>query len=820
MRSNFYVKTIVLVLSVLSVAVVNGQDKSSRKQGGGDRVLPAIGQITGVVIDSVTGNPIEYSTVALYRKKNNELITGTVSDKHGKFFIEKLAPGMYNVKVSFMGYVDKTISGIRVSPKDPIVSVKKIRLSTTSEKLDEVVIDGSAPRVDFQIDKKVINVSKQLTTLSGSAVDVLENIPSVNVDIEGNVSLRGSSGFTVLIDGRPSVLDANDALQQIPATTIDNVEIITNPSAKFDPDGTAGIINIITKKNKLQGFSGVVNLNVGLDEKYGGDILLNYKKRKVNVYFGVDYNLRNHPGDVYSERRTYSGDTTFFTVMSGSNDRKRETWGLKAGMDYSFSANDVIGISARYGDRGMTGNSVSQYDEWIEPGEEHNLYTSIENSDRGGTFYAVNADYQHKFAKKGHEVKVEFSYDKRNFDENSINELVDSTGVVVDGKRNVESGPGKRFRAKIDYTYPINNTSKIEAGGQFRYGNPIDDTELWTLDTTTDEYVLQPEYTNTTDYVRNIQAFYGIYAGEWGNFGYQGGLRAEYTYRDVKSETVDQSYSIDRWDLFPSLHVSYQLPKDHQLMASYTRRIQRSRGWYLEPFITWVDAFNVRQGNPELLPEYIDSYEFGYLKNFNKKNMFSAEAYYRVTNNKVEHIKSVYEENIIMTSPQNVGSDYSLGVEFLLSIGVTKWWDVDLMGNYYNYIVEGELEGDDFSNEKNTWSSRFNNTFILKKKTKIQINSQYNGPSVTAQGETEGFYMVNAAVRHEFFDRKLSAVLQVRDIFATAKRESTSSGQYFWNYSEYTRKAPYVMLSLSYKFNNYRPDRKQKQSQSDDMEEL
>ena len=257
-------------------------------------------------------------------------------------------------------------------------------------------------------------------------------------------------------------------------------------------------------------------------------------------------------------------------------------------------------------------------------------------------------------------------------------------------------------------------------------------------------------------------------------------------------------------------------------MASYARRIQRSRGWYLEPFITWVDAFNVRQGNPDLLPEYIDSYELGYLKKIGKSNMISLESYYRITDNKVERVRSVYQENVMISNPENVGKDYSLGLEFMFSSNLFKWWEIDLMGDFHKYKVEGILYELYFSNTSNNWSSRFNNTFIISKNTKFQINSMYNGPSARAQGESAGYYMVNAAVRQSFLDRKLSLVLQVRDIFSSAKHEFTSEGPDFYNYSEYRREAPIVTLTMSYRFNNYKPDRKSRSNGGDDgeMEEL
>jgi hypothetical protein len=502
--------------------------------------------------------------------------------------------------------------------------------------------------------------------------------------------------------------------------------------------------------------------------------------------------------------------------MSGTSSRKRTTWGFRTGMDFNIGQNNIIGVGFRFGNREMNKTTNSKYDEWMVPGETHNLYENNDQFNMKGYFYSVTANYQHKFKEKGHELKFEFSYDNRDFEGNSINELTDELGETVEGKKNLEDGPSSRIRAKADYTLPIGKNNKLEAGIQTRFSKREDNTVLYVLNLTTKDYIIQPEFSNRINYNRNIHAVYTTYAGEQGNFGYQAGLRAEYTYRNIVSNNDSKSTNINRWDLFPTIHLSYQLPKDHQLMTSYTRRIQRSRRWYLEPFITWVDAFNVRQGNPALLPEYIDSFEIGYLKKIKNSNMVSIEGYYRVTNNKVETVRSVYEENVMLRTPENVGKDYSLGVELMFSFKPTKWWDIDLMGDFYNYKVEGILYDNDFSNTSNNWSSRFNNTFVIKKSTKIQINSMYNGASVTAQGETAGYYMVNAAVKQDFLDKKLSAVLQVRDIFSSAKHEFTSSGPDFYNYSEYNRVSPTVMLTVSYRFNNYRPDKKTRLNGGDD----
>jgi hypothetical protein len=299
-----------------------------------------------------------------------------------------------------------------------------------------------------------------------------------------------------------------------------------------------------------------------------------------------------------------------------------------------------------------------------------------------------------------------------------------------------------------------------------------------------------------------------------GLLGYQGGMRGEYTYRFIELMGENEDFGIDRWDFFPTIHASYQYPGGHQMMASYTRRIERPRGWYLEPFETWSDAYNVRKGNPAIKPEYIDSYELGYQKVLGR-NLFSVEPYYRVTHNLIERIRTVYDANIMLHTIENVGTDYTFGTELMLNLEQFKWWNLNLMGNLYDHRIEGKVHKNPFSQESFSWSARANNTFRFGNSTRIQINGIYNSATVSSQGHREGFFTMNAAFKQDFLNRILSATLQVRDIFSTARHEYTSEGRGFYSHTESFRESPVVMLTITYNINNYRPDRQRDQEQED-----
>ena len=779
------------------------------------------GNLTGYVYDSEVDKPLEYATVSIINIENGSIVNGTISDESGFFQLKNIDPGVYRIEITFIGYEKKVIKKLEITNKSRKIELGQVMISPASESIDEVVVTADRPTMTYKIDKKIINVSQQHTSASGTAVEILENVPSVTVDIEGNVSLRGSQSFTVLIDNKPTVLDPSDALSQIPASAIENIEIITNPSAKYDPDGTSGIVNIITKKNKMQGINGVVNLNAGMYDRYGGDFLINYRKEKFNVYVGADLNTRNMYGSRETESRTYQNDTTSYILSDGEFNRGGSSYSFRGGVDYNFNAFNTLSFEARYGNRDGNSDNETNYHEFINPGTFNEYYTSKEESERGGDYLSLNLSYTRKFNKKGHELYALVNYSKRDFDSESTNRLINQNNEIVSGQRSIETGPRQPLRFQLDYTLPLNETNKFEAGYQSRMADNTEKAEMFMYDTsaTVMDFVFEDQYSNTSNYRRSIHSLYGIYSGELGNFGYQGGVRGEYTYRDITIDETDENFNIDRWEIFPTVHMSYNLPKENQVMASYTRRIDRPRGWYLEPFLTWSDAYNVRRGNPGLDPEYIDSYELSYLNKFGR-NSFSFEAYYRVTHNKIERVRSVYSENVFLSSFENVGKDYALGIESMLGLDLQKWWHVDLMGILYDYRVEGQLGGRDFSESSFNWNIRFNNILRFGDNSRLQFNAMYNSPTISAQGERSDFFMTSLAYKHDFMKKAFSATVQVRDVFGTMKHSSTYSGDDFYSYSHFEPKTPFVSVTLTYRINNYRQDRRRGRSGGEDMQDF
>lgn len=774
------------------------------------------GDIIGTIKDGDSKQAIEYVTIALYDQTNSKLVTGSITDSEGFFRIKNTSPGTYRLTITFMGFKTKTMDHITVLADTKEIDLGTILLETNTKEIETVNVVADQASVQYKIDKKVINVSQQLTAKSGTAVDILENIPSVKVDIEGNVSLRGSTSFTVLIDGRPTALDPSDALSQIPAGAIENIEIITNPSAKYEPDGTSGIINIITKKNKLDGTTGIINTNIGLNEKYGADFTLDFRDDKWHYYFGGDYNNRTMPGDINYERATQPTGSTTTTFLNANGNFKRfsQNAGINGGIDWNFTDYDVIGINVSAGWREHGRNDTKEYEEWTQPDSNLFTYNTHDQSANTGYFYSSTLDYKHTFGKKSdHYFQTQITWNGRNMEESSENLTLATDQTVIDGKQSTEDGPSNSTRIKLDYSHPYAIGTKFEAGMHANLSESNENNNVFDLDTTTtiNDFIFIDSLSNQTRFIQNVYAGYSTFSGEWGSLGYQLGLRAEYTYWLLEHPDVDSTYKIDRPDIFPTLHLSYNLPAEQQLMVSYSRRIERPRGFFLEPFITYMDANNVRKGNPGLKPEYINSFELSYQKKM-QANFFSVEAYYRITQNKIDRISIPYSESIRMMSFENIGSDYALGMEFMLNYNPFKWYTSNLMADFYDYRLNGEINNESFDKHDFSWNIRFNNTFKINMNTRMQLDANYQSASINSQGSSESSFSINAAIKQDFLKRKASATLQVRDIFGTSKHEFTTNTEGFYQHTEFNPESPIVMLTLTYKLNNYKMKNKRNEN--------
>jgi len=787
-------KVLILPLLLLgSIHTIYSQQESSAKN---------TTSITGKVFDEKTGTPIQFSNVILYNKKDSTQTSGTVTDKKGEFTLSGIKTGSYYMKVSFIGYATKKIDRVSVLNLSQNLNLGNIYLIQSSINLNDVIVKGKRSPISYELDKKVIDVSQMKTAMSGTAADVLQNIPSVNVDINGNVSLRGSTNFQVLINGHPSVMDPQDALQQIPASSIKTIELITNPSAKYDASGTAGIINIVLKKNTNLGLSGLVDVMGGLHKKYGGNVIFQYKTSFINYNLGLDFNRRYYPGTRTENKQFIISGNTSNLNSNGEMTWGRTVSGIRGGLDFNFGDKDLLSIGGRYGSRSFIRNSTLNYDQWYSNSPQNLFYLDNTNHNHSGTFYDLNTNYQHKFGGDGNQLTANLSFRHRNNNEASESYSTIASGLI-NGTKTTELGPGSELRGNLDYVLPINKNEKFSAGTEYFARLRQDINKLYLFDSTNNRYIFQQPFSHTNDFNRTRFAAYSIFSNKWDSLGVQVGARTEYTYQLVKLVETGKRFSLSRWDFFPSIHASYSFAGGTQIMAGYSRRIERPDGGDLEPFYTWFDATDVRIGNPNLQPEFIDSYDIGYQTSFGKVS-FSNDFYYRFTHNKMEDINSVYAENVTLHTSANVGTDYSLGAEIDVLFNPVKIWQLNLTGDVYDYRIQGNLFDQSFARESFDWNIKCSNDLTITTSTELQLNIRYHSPSVTAQGKWNGYFTTDLAAKQNLIGKMLSLNLQVRDLLHTGGWEFYSQGTDFYNYFHFKRESPQIMLDLKYNFNNYK----------------
>jgi outer membrane receptor protein involved in Fe transport len=781
---------------------------SQRPGGGGSQGMPAEGVVRGEIFDAYSGKPMEYANVVLFSYRDSSMVSGTVTDQEGAFTMRQVPYGRFYLVANFIGFNRLTLEEIRITPNNKMINLGQMKLDPAAESLEAIEVVAEKEHIEFQIDKRVVNVSQDVMAQGGTAVTALENTPSVQVDIEGNVSLRGSSSFTVLVDGRPSVLTGSDALQQIPASNIDRIEIITNPSAKYDPDGVAGIINVILKQQKMQGVNGIVNLSVGTKDKYSGDFLLNYRTGKVNIFGGMDYRDYNFGGGRESRQEMFLPDTTRFLSSFGDRSMNRGGYSFRAGADYYVTDRTTLSFIGQLGkfefQRGLTSNQS----DFTVPASETDYRRTISLASRESDYYRLTLNFQHNIDELGQKIEAMAYYSQRDgmsyndqteyeTDENWIVDDVDPYRI-----RTNETGDDSEIRFKVDYTKPFNENTRFEAGYQGRIDTDIEDYQFTNWDEFAEEWIEDPDFSNSMDFHRSIHSVYGMYASKLNQIGYQLGLRGEYTYREISNMQGVESSVIDRMDYFPTVHLSYTFPNKDQVQASYTRRIDRPRGWSLDPFTMYIDAFSRRQGNPNLKPEYTDSYEAAYQKRI-WNSLISLEGYYRVTTDLITRIRTLESDGIFLYTFDNVNNDYSLGSELMINTTPVKWLELNLSGNLFHYRIEGSVSDTEVDTESLNWNGTLNATFRLPEDFRLQANGRYSGPSVTPQGERKGYFTTNVALRKDFFNRQLSVTASIRDVFKSAKWEHISSGTGFTSFDSFERESQVVMINLSYRINNY-----------------
>ena len=805
-------KKIILTVSIFTILLIlssNSVNAQGYPRGGMENNIPKEAEITGIIADGSNNQTIPYASVAIYHAKDSTLVTGVLSKDDGSFTASKLPYGKYFAVVTFVGYKKHKVNDILLTSNKKTASLGTIKVNTSTTLLKEVEVVGNAAPVTYQIDKKVVNIAQNVTAAGGTLAEALQNAPSVQTDVEGNITVRGSSNFTVLIDGRPSPVAGSEALQQMPASLVQNVEIITNPGAKYDAEGSAGIVNIIMKKQKVQGYSGFVNLSAGTGDKYGSNVSLNYKISKFNFTLGGDFTDNKSPfTNLMINRLTLSNSLIKTQEITGTGDMHRKGKGLNFAVDYTLNDNNLLTLTGSLGDRTFGRGFSSLYHDSYN-GVNDVYYLDSANPLFHRNYQSLNLDYQLKLDKKGEKLSASAYYTggpNNNTSTLQVDTLVNNFKSGSLTQLSEQTSNDRDLRTKVDYELPIGTKGKLGAGYQGRYEN--NDGE-YTLHNNGVEDVSQHDKLNFKD---QLQAGYVTFQNSMPLFDYQLGLRSEYEKRVLNQKTQNQVNKLDRIDFFPTIHLTRQLPLKLQLQASYTRRINRPMQWNINPFIVHVDPQSIRQGNPDLLPEFTNSYELNLEKKISEASLVSVEGFMRQTNNLIQQYSLFDQKSQITTNTfENIDHDRSLGAEFMVNLQLYKWFNLNTSASVFNYKMFGPaIPG--VANSTNSWNLHVNPTFHLSKATSVQLMYMYNAPSITAQGTRSGFYTSSLGIKQSFLKNKASLTLQARNLFGNTVMSSTIISPNQLRVGNFRREAQVLTLTFSYRINNYRSKQSSRQN--------
>ncbi|MDH6306920.1 outer membrane receptor protein involved in Fe transport [Parabacteroides sp. PF5-5] len=763
-------------------------------------------RIKGILVEAGSKKPIDFADILLFVNGNESPVSHTLPETDGSFSISGINDGEYTLLIKLVGFDIYSRSNLVLNSSTPLLNLGTIEMKALEVGLAEVEIVAQKKQIIYKLDKKVIEASSNLLANGGSAVDILENTPSIRVDAEGNVSFRGSSGFAVYVDGKPSVFSGTQALEQIPSGHIENIELITTPSARHDTEGDVGIINIITKKHSQQGLSGMVNISGSTVYSRALDFLLTQQNLKSRWYVGGAYTERVRKSDFNQEKKTIVADTATTSHSDGPRRSRGFNYSLKAGWLYTLTQTTFnLDVEGGYG--GTTRNGNLDYTEERKANGsvfEQGDYLSHDRYEIDETYLHGTVGFAHKFDNKGHNLTGSF-YAKYGGDalEYFSSDLIDDKGQRQQGHRAYEDEHRWTIRANLDYLYPYRETGRLEAG--YQYFSYLEDgdysMEFWNPGKR--EFYWRNDIYNTFYFQRGINSFYGILADSYRSFDFQVGVRAEHTHRVLRSSKEWANRTVNRFEFFPSAHIGYNFPKEHTVTASFSRRTTRPQLFYMEPYITYRDYYSAEIGNPDIRPEYINSYELNYKKNIDI-HAISATFFHRNRKDKIERLRVPYEAGVTLDSMANVGHDYSTGLELSVQVQPIRWWNVNINGSLYHYKVKNEYKLGNSNETSTNYEIAFNNGFDAGKYTRIQLDGNFVGPSVTTQGRTDAFWYANLAIRQQLFKRKLNATLSFRDMFNSARYNSRINTSVLQSYTKIRPKYPLIMLTLSYTFNNFK----------------
>jgi outer membrane receptor protein involved in Fe transport len=763
----------------------------------------SIGPVTIIAtfLDSKTNQPIEYATVLLLNAQDSSIINGTTSSKKGEIKFENIAFGVYKIKASIIGYKTTQSKVFVVNSKELLVDLGAFKMDISDKTLKALEIVGEKADFTNQLDKKTYSVGKNITNIGGSATDILQNIPSVNVDIDGKISLRGSENVTVLIDGKPSTLTGANRqaiLQQLPANAISEIEIITNPSAKYDADGMAGIINIKTKKDKLKGINANTQATVGTNDKYSFNLGLNNRTSKYNLFGNYSYR---------HERRDNFGNGEQFNYFTGNNysfKSKNDGYNLndfntgRVGIDYYLNNHNTISFSTGISSNISARPDLINFDYYDSVGYLYSNFKRNNYATDNNLTLDATIDYRRTVSKNKSELTASASINSNTRKANEDYKNSTAVSFEIPSQRNKNEATFTNFIAQIDYVWPLKN-GKIETGAKTTMRSIDNNQQGFRYNFGNNEFWKDSLISNHFVYNEMVNAGYITFASKYKNFDYQLGVRTEITDIEGNSKTTNTLFTNSYFNFFPSGFVKYALAKDQNLQLGYSRRVNRPGFESLNPFIDYSDSVNLRQGNPKVQPEYIHSVELNYQTQIKKLNL-SATLYYRYTDNMIARLRTVNPvTGLSIMSFYNFNSAQNTGVEVIIRYNFVKLGNLMLSGNWYQNVVNGGNVQSDLQSEITTWNTRLTYNLPLPKAFYFQANGMYMAPMRFAQSTISGMNGLDIGVRKDFYDGKLQCGLNLSDVFNIRQFNIRQDGTNFTYDGMRKRESRVLTFSVTYR---------------------
>ena len=772
-------------------------------------------KISGTVTDTRTNQPLEYATIIIENTETQK-VSGGITDLNGQFSIE-MPKATYQISVAFISFKSAKF------PKEKITSNKDlgiIKLAENTNGLSEIVIVAEKTTVDIRLDKKIFNIGKDLSIRGGNASDVLGNVPSVQVDVEGNVSLRGNGNVTILIDGRPSALvgmNGADALRQIPAEAIEKVEVITSPSARYDAEGTAGILNIILRKNKLVGFNGSLQLDLGIPERVGTAFNANWRTDKWNFFTNTGFRYNATPGNAFSDSNFLSSSAQNARVLESRKfGRLSRSLFTSIGAEYYLTPNaSVIGniVFNSGNDDDVNTNDIKRFNSEGAL-NEGTFRTESEGEDEKRIQYTV--DYVNNFDKSGRKLSINTQYSTEVEDVlNNITEVDTSINLLNDLEQVVENQDENRGLFQVDYVHPVGENIQYEAGYRGNYRDIFNSFYLAERQDFENNGPLIPDVglNNSFNYEEFVNAAYFQYGQKFNKISLLAGVRYEYTSIEIAQQTATTKDQRSYGNLFPTVNLGFEFKDGENITLGYNRRIRRPRGRSLNPFPSRSSESNIYSGNVALNPVITDAVDLGYLKRWDKFTL-STSIYYNISDDNWERIQEdtgMLTDNgdpITRRFPINLSTEERVGLEFTLNYRPIKAWNINSDVNLYKVTSAGDYTNpttnvsQNFDFENTSFFIRLNQKITLPGKTDLQINTNYRGPSQNAQTKSEGVFSMNLAASKDLFNERASLSLNFSDVFnSRISQRKTILPNFLEQYSEFQWRDPQIRVSFVYRFN-------------------